>query len=370
MAEERDKSQQTEAPTQRRLDEARRKGDVAKSPEVGAALSLAVAAGLLIALGPGIARGAAEALLPFISHPDSFDVGGGGGRAVLAQALKAGWPAGVVMLGALAAGAAGNLVQTGLIWAPGKLKPDASKLNPLSGFGRLFGVDALVGFAKAALKAVAAGVCAWIVVRPHLHEFGEYGALDVAAILPVSSKLLQALAVAVLVVMSVLAGADWLWTRFRWVQKLKMTREEVKQDHKDSDGDPHVKAKQKQLRAQAAKSRMMQNVPKATVVVMNPTHYAVALRYDSTDAAPVCVAKGLDALALRIRAVAEEAGVPVVEDPPLARALHAALDVNEAIPREHYEAVAKVIGFVLNKGRARGRSEPAAAARPLAPTRL
>lgn len=367
MAEERDKSQQTEAPTQRKLDEARRKGDVAKSPEVGAALSLAAAAGVLIGFGPGISRGAADALLPFIAHPESFGVADGGGQAVMSQALQAAWPAGLVMLAAVAAGVAGHVVQSGLVWAPSKLKPDMSKLNPLSGFGRLFGIDALVGFGKAAIKAFAAGICAWVVVQPHLPEFGGYGALDVAAILPVSAQLLQALAIAVLVVMAVLAGADWLWTRFRSMQKLKMTREEVKQDHKDSDGDPHVKAKQKQLRAQAAKSRMMQAVPKATVVVMNPTHYAVALRYDAGDAAPVCVAKGVDALALRIRAVAEEAQVPVVEDPPLARALHAALDVDESIPREHYEAVAKLIGFVMNKGRPRAGP---AASRPLAPSRL
>ena len=353
MAEDRDRESQTELPTQRRLDDARRRGDVPKSPEVSAALSLAAATGVLIALGPSTARGAADALLPFLSHPDAFELAsGGGGQAVLAQALKAAAPAGAVLAAAAAAGAAGHLLQAGLVWAPEKLAPDFKKLNPVSGFGRLFGIDALVGFGKALAKAGVAGVCAWIVVKPHLAQFGGYGELDVGAILPVSAGLLRGLATAVLTAMALIAAADWMWSRHRWLQRLKMTRQEVKQDHKDSDGDPHVKARQRSLRAQRAKQRMMQAVPKATVVVMNPTHYAVALRYaQGEDAAPVCVAKGVDTLALRIRAVAEAAGVAVVEDAPLARTLHAALDVDEAIPREHYAAVAKLIGFVMNRGR-------------------
>ena len=354
MAEDRDKESQTELPTQRRLDDARRKGDVPKSPEVPAALSLAAAVGVLVALGPATARDAAGALMPFLSHPDAFDLAAGSGQAVLAQSLKAAAPAGAVLAAAAAAGAAGHLVQAGLVWAPEKLRPDVAKLNPVKGLGRIFGVDGLTAFAKALLKAVAAGVCAWIVLRPHFARFGGYGALDVAAILPVSADLLRALAVAILTVMTVLAGADWLWSRHRWLQRLKMTRQEVKQDHKDSDGDPQMKGRRKAIQMQRARQRMMQAVPKATVVVMNPTHYAVALKYvQGEDAAPVCVAKGLDTLALRIRAVAEGAGVPVIEDPPLARTLHAALDVDEAIPREHYAAVAKVIGFVLNRGGAR-----------------
>ncbi len=368
MAEERDRSQQTEAPSQRKLDEARRKGDVAKSPEVPAALSLAAAIGALAVLGPSAMRGAADALLPFLAHPDTMAVAGGGGQAVLAHALAAAWPFAAIMAAAAAAGVAGGLVQTGLIWAPDRLKPDPSKVNPFAALGRMFGPDALVAFAKAALKATAAGLCCWFALKPHLADLGGYGQLDVAAILPVSAGLMRGAAVAVLAVMAVLAGADWLWTRFRWIQRLKMTREEVKHEHKDQDGDPHVKARQRQIRAQRAKSRMAQAVPAATVVVMNPTHYAVALRYDAdADAAPVCVAKGLDGLALRIRAIAEEAGVPVVDDPPLARTLHAALDIDEAIPREHYEAVAKLIGFVMGR-----RSPPRAAAaapRPLAPAR-
>ena len=139
--------------------------------------------------------------------------------------------------------------------------------------------------------------------------------------------------------------------------RLRMSKEEMKEEHRQSEGDPHVRARQKQIRTERAKRRMMNAVPKATVVVMNPTHFAVALRYGDDTPAPMCVAKGMDSLALKIREVAEAAGVPVIEDPPLARALYATVNMDQTIPREHYEAVAKVIGFVLAAARKR-RARP------------
>jgi flagellar biosynthesis protein FlhB len=151
---------------------------------------------------------------------------------------------------------------------------------------------------------------------------------------------------------------DFIWQRQRFMQRMKMTKEEVKEDFKQSEGDPHVKARQRQVRMERARRRMIQQVPKATVVVMNPTHYAVALRYEQGETpAPQCVAKGADAVALRIREVAEEAGVPIIEDPPLARALYANVEVDQIIPHQHYEAVAKIIGFILaGKRRPRARA--------------
>ncbi len=130
--------------------------------------------------------------------------------------------------------------------------------------------------------------------------------------------------------------------------RMRMTKEEQKEDYKQSEGDPHVRARQRQIRMERARRRMIQAVPKATVVVANPTHFAVALRYEQGETpAPQCVAKGVDAVALRIREVAEAHGVPVVEDPPLARALYGAVEIDQIIPRQHYEAVAKIIGFIL-----------------------
>ena len=138
---------------------------------------------------------------------------------------------------------------------------------------------------------------------------------------------------------------------------MRMSREEIKEEHRQADGDPQVKSRQRQLRLERAKRRMLKNVPKATVVVVNPTHYAVALLYDTKEApAPLCVAKGVDSLAFKIREIAEANNVPVIEDAPLARALFATVEIDETIPREHYEAVAKVIGFVLSASRRRARA--------------
>jgi flagellar biosynthesis protein FlhB len=161
--------------------------------------------------------------------------------------------------------------------------------------------------------------------------------------------LMKALFFAILAFMAVTAGADWMWQHHRFMKRMRMSHHELKEDYKQSEGDPLIKAKLRQMRMEKAKRRMIQNVPKATVVVMNPTHFAIALRYEAgAFAAPECVAKGVDGLALKIRAVAEEAGVPIVEDAPLARALYATVDVDELIPLQHYEAVAKVIGFVMS----------------------
>ena len=158
------------------------------------------------------------------------------------------------------------------------------------------------------------------------------------------------------IVCGVCAGADVFVQRYRFTERMKMSREEIKQETKDSEGDPHLKARLKQQRLARAKKRMIQNVPKATLVIMNPTHFAVALRYVQGETpAPVCVAKGVDAVALKIREVAEEHRGAVVEDPPLARALYAVGEVDETIPREHYQAVAKVVGFVLGASRRRAR---------------
>jgi flagellar biosynthetic protein FlhB len=190
------------------------------------------------------------------------------------------------------------------------------------------------------------------VVKPHVDELRNLTGMDPVAMLQFSIDLVKRLFFAVTSFLIVVAGADWLWQRQRFLNRMRMTKEEVKEDFKQSEGDPHVKARQRQIRIQRSKRRMMAQVPKATVVVMNPTHYAVALRYDTSEApAPMCVAKGVDSLALKIRAIAEEAGVPVLEDAPLARALYASVEIDDIIPPAHYEVVAKIVGFILNAGR-------------------
>ncbi|MDQ0462398.1 flagellar biosynthetic protein FlhB [Caulobacter ginsengisoli] len=353
----------TEEPSPHKLEEARKKGEVAKSQDVPQLLSLAGAFGAMAIAGGWMCRDIAMRLLPFIQHPEAYDLHGGGGVQVLFQAMMAGAPLLLtVLLTAGVAGALGHIMQSGMQLNPSLLAPKFDKLNPMAGLKRLFGIDGAIQFAKSALKVLVTGAIAWFVLKPHASELEGLVSMSPMAMLPASQVLLKALFFAVLAFLAVTAGTDYVIQRRRFMQKMRMTREELKEEFKQAEGDPHVKAKLKQIRAEKSRRRMMQNVPKATVVVMNPTHYAVALRYEAGEtAAPECVAKGIDALALRIRQVAEDAGVPIIEDPPLARALYAAVEVDETIPQQHYEAVAKIIGFILGAAQKRAARATSAA---------
>jgi flagellar biosynthetic protein FlhB len=357
MAEDNDASSKTEEATSKRLEDARKRGDVAKTADLPSWASLTGVASVLAILGGWMARDLTLKLLPFIASPDAFRLEGGGAGVVARIAAEAGLPALVIVLGvASTCGIAGNLIQTGFLWSPEKLQPDLSKLSPQQGLKRLFGIDGLVQFLKSMAKILVVGLICWFVLRPKADQLQGMMGLDPAAIIPASMALMKALIFSVVAALGLGAGLDWLWQRHRFAQRMKMSREEVKEDYRQSEGDPMIKAKIKQMRIERAKRRMMQAVPKATVVVMNPTHYAVALKYDAgSTPAPLCVAKGMDSLALKIRAIAEEHRVPVIEDAPLARALYATVEIDQVIPAEHYQAVAKVIGFVMNAARRRRR---------------
>jgi flagellar biosynthetic protein FlhB len=358
MSDTNDAASKTEEPTPRRLEEARRKGDVAKSADFAQAASLAGALGALAILGGWMARNLAGQLTPFIEHPDSIQLEGLGAVNVFRYAIMAAIPVIAILMGASAlTGVAGNLMQTGFLFTTDKLAPKLEKLSPLAGFKRLFGIDGLMQFFRALAKVVLTGAAAYFVLRPHVREFATLSALEPSAILPFGMRLARDLGFAILALMVAIGAFDWFWQRQRFMQRMRMTREELKEDFKQTDGDPHIKARLRQIRQERSRRRMIQAVPTATVVVMNPTHFAVALKYEAGEtAAPECVAKGVDELALRIRAIAEEHGVPIVEDPPLARALFDAVEVDEAIPHSHYEAVAKVIGFVMNAAKSRPRA--------------
>ena len=355
MAEDNDAATRSEEATPRKLEEARKRGEVAKSIDVPSVASLAAAAGFLSIAGGWMAEQLAARLTPFIAHPDSIDLVHGGGVLVMRDAALAAAPlAGGALAAAALAGAAGNLVQHGFLLTTDRLKPDISRISVGEGFKRIFGIDGLVLFLKSALKILFVGVVAYVTMRPHLPAMQQAEQLEPAQILPIAVVALRGLFTGVLALLGIGAVVDWLWQRQRFLTRMRMTREELKEDFRQTEGDPHVRARLRQIRYERARRRMIQNVPKATVVVMNPTHYAVALRYEQGDTpAPQCVAKGTDEVALRIREVAEAHNVPIVEDPPLARALYATVEIDEVIPREHYEAVAKVIGFVMQQARRR-----------------
>ncbi|AYG95156.1 flagellar biosynthesis protein FlhB [Brevundimonas naejangsanensis] len=358
MAEGADPESKTEEATPRKLEDARKKGDVAKSPDVAAALSLAGAAAVLLAGGGWFSTQIAEQLTPFLAQPHAM-IGGLEAGAGVEIAMRAVWAAApflaALMFAVILGGVGGNLAQSGLIFTVEKIKPKWSKVNPLEGVKRIYGPDGLVQFLKTFIKLVAIGAVCWWVLKPHTRELENLAAMSPAAILPFARDLALALMMSALVFLGLTAGADYLWQKMRFAKRMRMTKEELKEDFKQSEGDPHVKAKLRQIRMQRGRQRMMQAVPDATVIVTNPTHYSVALRYepDQGDGAPVCVAKGVDALALRIREVAREHDVPIVENVPLARALYAAVEVDDIIPREHFEAAAKIIGFVMQQRKRR-----------------
>ena len=352
MADDTDPDSKTEEPTGKRLEQARSRGDVAKSMDLPQCASLAAVCGVVFLSGGWLSRNLMASLEPFIAHPDSFPLQNNGAVEVGRMAMMAALPPFVIVMAAsAAAGIFATVIQTGFLWAPDKIKPDISKLSPFKGFGRVFGLDSWVNFGKSLIKATVIGVICWQTLKPHASELDQLVGYEPARMLPFLMDVLKALFLSVLGALGVGAIGDWVWQRQRFMQRLRMSREEIKEEHRQSDGDPHVKQKQKAIRMDRARKRMMAAVPKATVVVMNPTHFAVALRYGDDTPAPLCVAKGMDSLALKIRAVAEEAGVPVVEDAPLARALYAAVEIDQTIPRQHFEAVAKVIGFVLSAAR-------------------
>ena len=353
MSDSNDAASRTEEPPPHKLQQAREQGEVVKTPDLAALASLAAVASV-IALGGGwMCNNLVVALRPFLASPDAMVVEGQGGMHLLYMTVRAAAvPMGAVLTAACVAGVGANLLQTGFMFTPCMQAFDPGKQTPTAGFKRVFGLDGAMQFFKSLVKVTLTGLLAWWVLHPHVTELENLSGMEPIAMMGFAADILRRLVFAVASFLLIIAGADWFWQRRRFMNRMRMTKEEIKEDFKQSEGDPHIKARQKQLRNERARRRMMQAVPNATVVVMNPTHYAVALKYDADETpAPMCVAKGLDTLALKIREVAETAGVPVIEDPPLARALYAAVDIDEVIPPAHYEAVAKIIGFILSKGR-------------------
>ncbi|OKL45287.1 flagellar biosynthesis protein FlhB [Pseudovibrio exalbescens] len=348
MADETDDSEKTEDPSQKRLTDAHEKGDVPKSQEVSGWFALLGTALVVAFLAKPTAANVAGLLKGFLAHADSIAVDPGGLLFLFGDTgphllLLLALPLLVLMVLAVL----GNVIQHKPVWTAETIQPKLNKISPLSGAKRLFSKDSLMNFSKGLVKIIVVSVMIYFIVWPEKEQLDMAFFHEPDHILQESRDLSLKLVGAILAFMTVVAGLDFAWQRQKWFNKQKMTQREVKEEYKQAEGDPQVKSKIRQLRQQRAQQRMMSEVPKATVVVTNPTHYAVALYYDDEMQAPKCVAKGVDALALRIRDLAREHEVPVVENPPLARALHATMEINDMIPEEHYAAVAKVIGYVM-----------------------
>ncbi len=348
MADE-DKSQQTEQPTAKRLEQAREAGDVVKSQEVSAFVLLAGGTLAIAMFGKSTAMGIGNLLTMFIEQPEQMSVDGAGlismGRGVMLHLALVLAPFTLVLV---IAGLAGHVLQSRPGFSPQKLLPDFGKISPLAGFKRMFGLDGWVNLLKGLLKIAIVGMAIWTQLWPARGMLDAILAQTAVGVMADMNHLLFRVLFAALIALGVIAGADYIFQRIRFIQRNRMSKQDIKEELRQNDGDPMIKAKVRQIRQERARKRMMAAVPGATVVIANPTHFAVALLYENgKTAAPICVAKGADALALRIRAVAEENDVPVVENPPLARALFASVEIDQAIPAEHYKAVAQVIGYVM-----------------------
>jgi flagellar biosynthetic protein FlhB len=356
MAGESDDSQKTEEPTGKKLSDALEKGDVLQSTDIVAWAMLATATLLATVWLAGAAKSLAVSMTAYLS---------GAGKVTFDNDTMSGlaWRVGgelgaflalpFVALVAVAIGA--HLLQRPFVFNPEKAAPHFEKLNPLNGFNRLFGRQALIQFLKGLLKIGFVSLAAVWAIWPERGRLTALIDLPLMASLSVVHDLLLTVLMITLIVYGVIAVFDYAYQYWERQQRLMMSRQEIKDEFKQSEGDPHVKGRLRQIRQEKARQRMMAAVPTASVVVTNPTHFAVALRYESGMAAPIVVAKGVELIALKIREIATANNVPIVENPPLARAIYATVDIDEAVRPEHYKAVAQVIGYVMRlKGKLKG----------------
>lgn len=360
MADE-NKDSKTEEPTDKRLEKAREDGDVAQSQEIK---SLAVLLGGFVALAllaPWISDHLRILMLPYLSqtHAISLDL----------QGLR-GWVTGLMIdIGILLApvfgllvlaSLAGNYLQVGLLFTPKKMQPKLQSIDPLAGAKRMVSKKKLMELPKSIFKLIIVGGISILVSYLTLDHPEKVMGQDFWITLKDMYWVLVVMVFTILVAFAFIAILDWVWERHTHREKLKMTKQEVKDEYKQSEGDPQIKARIRALRQERYRDRMMQSVPESTVVITNPTHFAVALKYDmETMPAPKLVAKGADHSAKRIRDVAEENEVPIVENPPLARALYASVELDQEVPPDHYKAVAEVIGYVMRlKGVPKGQRPP------------
>jgi flagellar biosynthetic protein FlhB len=348
MADERDDTERSEDPTQKRLDEALQRGDVAKSQEVNTWFVLAGATLILLSFSGSMSTGVTKVLAGLLAQAHNIRVDGRGlidtMRTLALETMAAvALPFALLVLAAIA----GNLVQHRLLWSAEQLTPKLSKISPGAGLKRLFSSTAVANFIKGLIKLGLIGAVMAGLLWPKRGHLDGLVTMDPAVILALTKTLSLEMLGTVVAILAIVAAADYLFQYRQWYERQKMSVRELKEEFKQTEGDPAIKAKIRRLRQTRMKKRMMAAVPKASVIITNPTHYAIALQYERGMNAPVCLAKGIDNIALKIREVAAEHRIPVVENPPLARALHATIEIDQEVPPEHYKAVAEVIGYVM-----------------------
>ncbi len=356
MAEEGDEDK-TQDPTAKRLEEAHKRGDVAKSIEVNTWFMIAGATFIMSSFSGSIASNLVVPLKNLLEHAGQMKTDGPSllllvGRLEYMMLAALGIPFVLLIVAAVSS----HLIQHRPVWSADPITPKFSKLSPMAGAKRLFGKQAAANFAKGLFKVILLGVVMAVVMWPEHERADVMVRIEPSLMLDLTRSMALKLMGTVVALLAIVATLDYLFQYRSWFERQKMSLQEVKDEYKQSEGDPHIKGRIRALRVARMRKRMMAAVPTASVVITNPTHYAVALKYERGMPAPICVAKGVDLIALKIREVAAAHDIPVVENVPLARALHATVEIDDEIPVEHYHAVAEVIGYVMKLKRSLRRN--------------
>ncbi|MCW9033686.1 MAG: flagellar biosynthesis protein FlhB [Alphaproteobacteria bacterium] len=346
MSEDQEK---TEEPTSKKLDKARTEGQVLQSSEVKNWGVLLGASFSMFVMGPWIMGHLKPILSTFLESPHAIRLDTGNVSVFFSELIRdVGLWTSPIFLVAIIVAFATNVGVSGLVYSPKKMAPKLNRLDPIKGTQKIISLNSIFEFVKDFVKLCIVGIVVFTVVMPMFSDLTTWPGLAPIQILDRMGDFGAAILVGTTAVLTVLAFFDFFYQKYTFIKKLKMSKQEVKDENKNTEGDPQIKGRLRRIRMERARTRMMANVPDASVIVTNPTHYSVALAYSEDDmAAPTVVAKGVDSLALKIREVAEEADVPIVENPPLARALYATVELEEEIPEEHYKPVAEVIGYVM-----------------------
>jgi flagellar biosynthetic protein FlhB len=344
----------TESPSQRKLDDARERGQVVKSTELAGALDLSLMVVLVVGFGSVMMSAIGRLMRRTLEEGAGGEAlsDGAAGTLVRDATFEAGVAALPFMGAAVVIAALAHMVQTGPMWSTQSVKLDWSRLDPLKGLGRIVGLRNTVKTGLSTFKLVLVVIVATILLHRDTAMVAELPSLAVLDGLRMIGKMMIELAAWILALLLSLGVADYMYQRWQHTKDLRMTKQEVRDEHKSTDGDPQVKSRRQKIMRQIALNRARSAVPKADVIVTNPTHFSVAIKYDSGKMkAPRVVAKGVDHMAMQIREIAGAHGVPILERPPLARALYYGVEVGQDIPPEQYQAVAEVLAFVYRSTR-------------------
>ncbi len=365
MAEEEDKDNKTEEPTEQKLRKAREKGDVPSSQEAG---NMTVVSSLLLVVVfilPQVIPAFVQSSKTFIeiaakSHiPDGNVILSTAGQAVFGLVKSLSFEAAPIFATMVIAAFFGILFQGETVVALDRIEPKLSKISLFGGLKKMFSVDRLVDFLKNVTKVLVIAVIAFFVARSAISGVWRTQGFVPETLLPYISSAAMKLLISAAIFLVPIAVFDVIWKRLQWIKKQRMSVRDIKDEQKDAEGDPRIKAQRAEIRRKRARQRIATAVPTADVIITNPTHYAVALKYElGVDSAPVCVAKGTDLMAAQIRYLANDNEIPIIENRPLARSLHAGVEVDQQVPVEHWQVVAEIIGYVMDLRRNVRRKPP------------